>query len=252
MELVQAELEPGLRILGLQPRCLQVRLLRSDLTPPRSATEPRRRPGRARAGRGSARARPRRWRPRSRRGRAPCSPSAAPLGKPGVAIDAAAASASAAAATAASGRARTRAGRPAAARTPAGEQHRPGDRDEVPVVVDERVDEPERERDRERRRRISFDPFEPPERAYRRARGGGDESEEERQARRARCRRGPGAERCAAESPPTRSRDSASARPRRCLRRRLRAARHGRCPSASPHQAKRLFELRLETARGRS
>ena len=62
-----------------------------------------------------------------------------------------------------------------------GEERGAGDRDEVPVVVDERVDEPERERDRQRGRRVALRPLEPPDGADGRRGGGRDEREQERQ-----------------------------------------------------------------------
>ena len=63
-----------------------------------------------------------------------------------------------------------------------GEEHRRGDGEEVPVVVDERVHEPESERDRERRRGIPLGALEPPTRADRSGRSRGHQRDEERQA----------------------------------------------------------------------
>ena len=71
---------------------------------------------------------------------------------------------------------------PAAARTPAAKSAGPVTADEVPVVVDERMDEPQRQRDGQRGGGVPLDPLEPPQRADRGDRGGGDERQEEREA----------------------------------------------------------------------
>ena len=91
------------------------------------------------------------------------------------------ASASAPAATAATGNVPRRGGRPAAARAPAAKKRWTGNRNEVPVVVDERVHEPKRERHRKRRRRVALRAVETPDGADRCGCGRRDEPEQKRQ-----------------------------------------------------------------------
>ena len=82
-----------------------------------------------------------------------------------------------------------------------GEEHRRRDCDEVPVVVHERVREPEGERDRQGRRGVPLPALEPPARADCSRRSRGHQRERRAQGRRAPCRRGTAAGRCAAASP---------------------------------------------------
>ena len=99
----------------------------------------------------------------------------------GVTTAAADASASAAAAAAANGKLPRRGDRPGGGQGTGREEGRAGDRDEIPVVVDERVHEPERQSDRERRRCVALGALEAPHGPDGGGRGGGHEPEQERQ-----------------------------------------------------------------------